>query len=240
MAPAAVILPVRTLAIIPAFNEAANVGRLVAEARRVSAALDLIVVDDGSTDGTADVAAGAGAAVLRLPFNCGIGGAVQAGVRFAIREGYDWVVRLDGDGQHDPCSLPALLDPLRTGRADFVIGSRYLEGGGFQSTMPRRVGNRWFSLLLRIVCGIHVSDPTSGLWAANRRAAALLAEEYASDYPEVDSVVHLRRNRCRITEVPVVMRERPAGDSSIDRPRALYYMLKVTLALAIVRLRPVA
>jgi glycosyltransferase involved in cell wall biosynthesis len=230
----------RSLAIIPAFNEEANLGRLLAETRGVALPLDFVVIDDGSTDGTADAAAAVDAAVLRMPFNCGIGGAVQAGIRFGLSEGYDWIVRLDGDGQHDPLAIPTLLEPLRDNRADFVIGSRYLEGEGFQSTRLRRVGIRWFSLLLRIVSGVHISDPTSGFWAANRRAAVLLAEEYASDYPEVDSVLRLQRQGRRICEVPVVMRARPAGASSIDAPRALYYMLKVTLALAIVRLRPAA
>jgi glycosyltransferase involved in cell wall biosynthesis len=227
----------RGLAIIPAFNEAANITRVISETRGASELLDLIVIDDGSTDGTGETAQAAGAAVLRMPFNCGIGGAVQAGLRFGMREGYQWLIRLDGDGQHDPCAVASLLEPLRTRQADFVIGSRYLEGEGFQSSAPRRLGIRWFSLLLRLVCGLRVSDPTSGFWAANRRAAVLLAEEYASDYPEIDSLVHLQRNGCRIREVPVVMRARLAGCSSINGPRALYYVLKVTIALAIVRLR---
>jgi len=240
MAPTTAAPHARSLAIIPAFNEEENLGRLIVETRAVPVPLDFIVIDDGSTDGTAAAAAAADAPVLRMPFNCGIGGAVQAGIRFALAEGYEQIVRLDGDGQHDPCAIPDLLAPLHDGGADFVIGSRYLEGEGFQSTALRRVGIRWFSLLLRVICGVHVSDPTSGFWVANRRAAVLLAEEYASDYPEVDSVVRLQRQGCTIREVPVVMRARPAGGSSIDGPRALYYMLKVTLALAIVRLRPAA
>ena len=225
----------RILVVVPAFNEVANVGRVVSEARALSQAPDVVVIDDGSTDGTAD-AVGAGTRVVRLPFNCGIGAAVQTGVRLAVRDGYDVVARLDGDGQHDARSLPTLLAELPG--ADFVVGSRYLTGAGFQSSLPRRLGSRWFSLLLRVMCGQTVTDPTSGLWAANARAAALLGAEYASDYPEVDALVHLLRAGCRVREVPVTMRARSAGSSSIDAPRALYYMLKVTVALGVGRLRP--
>jgi glycosyltransferase involved in cell wall biosynthesis len=224
----------RTLVVVPAFNEAATVGRVVAEARALPQTPDVVVVDDGSSDGTGD---GVDARVVRLPFNCGIGAAVQTGLRLALADGYDFVARLDGDGQHDARVLPALLAVLEAGQADFVVGSRYVAGEGFQSSVPRRLGSRWFRLLLRLACGQQVSDPTSGLWAANRRAAALLAAEYASDYPEVDALVLLARSGCRIVEVPTVMRERAAGASSIDAPRALYYMLKVTLALGIGRLR---
>jgi hypothetical protein len=223
--------------IIPAYNEAGNIGRVVSEVRALPGPPDVVVIDDGSSDGTSE-AVGAGTRVVRLPFNCGIGAAVQTGLRLAAAEGYGFVARLDGDGQHDARALPALLAPLETDAADFVVGSRYLERLGFQSSGPRRIGSRWFSLLLRLACGRQVTDPTSGLWAANRRAALLLAEEYSSDYPEVDAIVRLVRHRCRIAEVPVVMRERTAGHSSIDAPRALYYMLKVTVALGIGRLRP--
>jgi glycosyltransferase involved in cell wall biosynthesis len=163
---------------------------------------------------------------------------VQTGIRLALDEGYDFVARLDGDGLHDARVLPALLAFLQSGQADFVVGSRYVEREGFQSSATRRLGSRWFRLLLRLACGQQVSDPTSGLWAANRRAAVLLAAEYASDYPEVDALVLLARSGCRIVEVPTVMRERAAGTSSINAPRALYYMLKVTVALGIGSLRP--
>ena len=225
----------RTLVVVPAYNEAASVGRVVAEARALPQAPDVVVIDDGSSDGTGD---GVAARVVRLPFNCGIGAAVQTGIRLALDDGYDFVARLDGDGQHDARVVPALLALLQSGQADFVVGSRYVEREGFQSSVPRRLGSRWFRLLLRLACGQQVSDPTSGLWAANRRAAALLAAEYASDYPEVDALVLLARSGCRIVEVPTVMRERAAGISSINTPRALYYMLKVSVALGIGSLRP--
>jgi len=228
---------VRTLVVVPAFNEEGNVGHLLRELETLPLPLDAVVVDDGSVDGTAAAAAAAGARVLRLPFNCGIGAAVQTGLRLALDEGYARTARLDGDGQHDPRALAALLAPIDAASADMVIGSRYLDRQGFQSSPARRVGSRWFSALLRVVCGQRISDPTSGLWAANARATAILAAEYASDYPEVDAVVHLVRQGCTIAEVPVVMRARHAGRSSIDAPRALYYMLKVTIALAAGRLR---
>ena len=226
--------PRRTLVVVPAFNEAASVGRVVAEACALPQAPDIVVIDDGSSDGTGD---GVPARVVRLPFNCGIGAAVQTGIRLALDDGYDFVARLDGDGQHDARVLPALLALLQSGQADFVVGSRYVEREGFQSSMLRRLGSRWFRVLLRLACGQQVSDPTSGLWAANRRAAALLAADYASDYPEVDALVLLARSGCRIVEVPTVMRERTTGTSSINAPRALYYMLKVTVALGIGSLR---
>ena len=228
----------RALVVVPAFNEAGNVERVLSEIRGLKDAPDVVVVDDGSLDGTASAAAEGGARVVRLPFNCGIGAAVQTGLRLALEEGYEFAARLDGDGQHDPRALCGLLAPLEAGRADFVIGSRYLEREGFQSSAPRRLGSHWFSALLRLVCGQRISDPTSGLWAANRRATAVLAAEYASDYPEVDAVLHLVRQGCVITEVPVTMRARRAGRSTIDAPRAVYYMLKVTIALAAGRLRP--
>ena len=227
--------PQRTLVVVPAFNEAATVGRVVAEARALPQAPDVVVVDDGSSDGTGT---GVDARIVRLPFNCGIGAAVQTGLRLALADGYDLVARLDGDGQHDARVLPALLAVIETGQADFVVGSRYVDREGFQSSMLRRIGSRWFRVLLRLACGQQVSDPTSGLWAANRRAAALLAVDYASDYPEVDALVLLARSGCRIVEVPTVMRERTAGTSSINAPRALYYMLKVTVALGVGSLRP--
>jgi glycosyltransferase involved in cell wall biosynthesis len=225
-----------TIAVIPAFNEAGSIGRVVREALELEHPPDLLVIDDGSTDGTSDAARRAGATVLRLPFNCGIGGAVQTGLRFAARRGYDYTVRIDGDGQHDPRMLRSLLGPLERGEADFVVGSRFLDRQGFQSSAPRRAGVRWFCTLLRVVCGLHLTDPTSGLWAANRRAMALLADTYASDYPEVDALVRLSRNGCTLIEVPTSMRPRSAGGSSIGPSNAAYYMLKVTVALLIVRL----
>jgi glycosyltransferase involved in cell wall biosynthesis len=228
----------RVLVVVPAFNEAGNVARLLREIRALPERVDVVVVDDGSLDGTAPAASVAGARVVRLPFNCGIGAAVQTGLRIALAERYPVTARLDGDGQHDPRALEALLAPLDAGTADFVLGSRYLERHGFQSSAARRFGSRWFSVLLRLLCGQTVSDPTSGLWAANRRAVRVLTAEYASDYPEVDAILHLARAGCAITEVPVEMRARSAGVSSIAGPRALYYMLKVTIALLTGRVRP--
>jgi glycosyltransferase involved in cell wall biosynthesis len=227
----------RVLLVVPAWNEAGGVGRVVSEARSLPERPDVLVIDDGSRDATAAVAAAAGARVARMPFNCGIGAAVQTGLRFGLERGHVLIARFDGDGQHDPHVLAALLAPLEGGSADFVLGSRYLMREGFQSGAVRRIGIRWFSWLLRLACGLHVTDPTSGCWAANRRAAEVLAIEYASDYPEVDSIVHLAKRGCRIAEVPVAMRERESGASSIAGLGALYYMLKVTLALLVGQLR---
>ncbi|MBM4361783.1 MAG: glycosyltransferase family 2 protein, partial [Deltaproteobacteria bacterium] len=179
----------RVLAVVPAWNEAGNLPRLLGELAARRPPPDVLVVDDGSTDGTADVARAHGARVLRLPYNCGIGATVQAGVAWALERDYELVVRFDGDGQHDPAELDTLAEPLLGGAADFVVGSRYLAREGFQSTALRRAGSRWFGLLLRVLCGLKITDPTSGSWAASRPALAVLRAELASDYPEVDSLV---------------------------------------------------
>lgn len=225
----------RRLAVVPAWNEASSIARVIGELATLDEPPDVLVVDDGSTDETAKLARAAGAAVLRLPFNCGIGATVQAGIAWGLERDYRAMVRLDGDGQHDPAAVATLTAPIEAGEADFVLGSRYIERAGFQSTWARRLGSRWFSWLLRVVSGLTITDPTSGCWAGNAHALAVLRADYSSDYPEVDSLVRLQRAGCRIAERPVRMRPRGEGESSINSIAAVYYMLKVTIALLIGR-----
>jgi len=222
---------VKALVVIPAYNEAAALPGLLAALRRDAPGVDACVVDDGSRDGTAEVAARAGVEVLRLAVNLGIGGAVQAGYLLARRRGADAAVQLDGDGQHDPAELEALLAPLRRGEADLVVGSRFLRGGGFRSSPGRRAGIRYLSWFLRLRCGVRVTDPTSGYRAAGRAAIELFADAYPSDYPEPESIALAHRAGLRVLEVAVTMRPRSHGASSIDLPRTLYYLARVSLAL---------
>ena len=218
--------------VIPALNEAATIAAVVSGARAAAPGAMVVVVDDGSTDRTAERAAGAGAVVLRLPFNCGIGTAVQLGLRFAVAQGAERVVRLDGDGQHDPADAARLLAALADG-ADYALGSRFRGGApaSWRTSLVRRLGIRWFAAALRLAGARGISDPTSGFFAANVRAARFLAEHYASDYPEVDAVVRLARRGFRLVEVPVAMRARGGGVSSIGPLGAVTYMVKVTVAL---------
>jgi glycosyltransferase involved in cell wall biosynthesis len=226
----------RVLVIVPALNEARNLPAVAAELQACGEGVDACVVDDGSTDATAKVAVRLGLQVLRLPLHLGIGGAVQAGYLWAEERGYDVAVQLDGDGQHDPAFLGALLAPIRRGEADLVIGSRFLAEGGFRSTALRRAGIRYLSLFLRWRCGARVTDPTSGFRAAGRRAIALFARGYPTDYPEPEAIALACRNGLRIAEVPVTMRERSHGESSITALRAIYYLVKVSTALLILPL----
>jgi glycosyltransferase involved in cell wall biosynthesis len=229
----------RVAAIVPALNEARNLPRLAEALRRHAPSVDVCLVDDGSTDETRDVARSLGWTVLPLPMNLGIGGAVQAGYLWALERGHDLAVQIDGDGQHDPAFLEALVAPIREGKADVVIGSRFLSQGGFRSTRARRAGIRYLSWFLRLRCGARVSDPTSGFRAAGREAIALFARYYPSDYPEPEAIALARRAGLRLAEVPVRMHEREHGRSSITMLRSLYYLVKVSLALVLLPQRAV-
>ena len=221
----------KRLAIVPAFNEEASVGRVIDELRAFDAGFDIVVVDDGSVDRTAGVAADRGAHVIRLPFNLGIGGAVQTGYRFAFEQGFDIAVQVDGDGQHDPSQLPKILEPVLDGGADLVVGSRFAGGGAYRSTAVRRIGIRIFASVVSAVVRQRVTDTTSGFRAVNRKGIALFAADYPHDYPEVEATVMCVKHKLRLTEVPVEMRERSGGQSSITALRSIYYMTKVLLAI---------
>lgn len=227
----------RILVVVPAFNEEQALGPLISGLRSLFAErqldAEIVVVDDGSVDATAEVALLSGARVLPLCNNLGIGGAVQSGLRLALREGFDCAVQVDGDGQHPPAELPKLLGAWQAAPApDLVVGTRYAAGArdGFQSTLLRRLGSRWLRLLLRLL-RLRVTDPTSGYRLYGRRALELFARSYPYDYPEPEALATARAAGLHIVEVPVRMRERQAGHSSIAGLSAPYYMLKVTLAV---------
>lgn len=234
---------VRVLLIIPAYNEEANILSTVNRIRDFSPErqyqLRYIVIDDGSTDHTRQICREHRVPCLSLIHNLGIGGAVQSGYRYAEENHFDVAVQFDGDGQHDIRCLDALITPILERRADFVIGSRFFKNGtsAFQSTALRRVGIRYLSLLIRLFCGVRVSDPTSGFRAASARAISFLAHHYPIDYPEPESIVALKQNHFSIEEVAVNMFERNRGKSSIDPWRSVYYMLKVSLAIICISLR---
>ena len=222
----------RRVAIVPALNEEHTVQQVIDELRAFDAGLDIVVVDDGSTDRTAEVAAARGAFVLRLPFNLGIGSAVQTGFRFAFEHGYDIAVRVDGDGQHDPAQLELILEPVLRGDADIVVGSRFAaDEGGYRSSRSRRLGIRILAAVVSRIVGQRVTDTTSGFQALNRNGIALFARDYPHDYPEVEATIMVFRHRLRLQEVSVSMRERGAGSSSITALRSIYYMVKVLLAI---------
>ena len=221
----------RRIAIVPAFNEERNIGRVVAELRDFDPGIDVVVISDGSVDGTAGIAEAAGARVLRLPFNLGIGGAVQTGFQYAWENGYDLAVRCDGDGQHVPAELAHVVTPVLDGVADIAVGSRFVGGDGYRSSATRRIGIRLLALVVSTIARQRVTDTTSGFQALNRKALELFAADYPHDYPEVEGMVMTIKHRLRLTEVPVQMREREHGRSSITALRSIYYMAKVLTAL---------
>ncbi len=227
----------RILVIIPAFNEEDSLGRVL---RRVKAAIptaDVVVVNDGSYDATAEIAEGYGATLLSLPFNLGIGSAMQTGFIFGRDRSYDIAVQVDGDGQHDPCEIPELVQYLVSSGADVVIGSRYLEDRGYITPRLRRIGIIILSSLITALLGKQITDPTSGFRAMNRRVMTFCADDYPFDYPEPESVVIFKRAGFNILEVPVTMNPRYGGQSSITPMRSAYYMVKVILAILIDLLR---
>jgi glycosyltransferase involved in cell wall biosynthesis len=223
----------RRIAIVPAFNEEQTVARVIEEIRAFDPGFAIVVVDDGSADRTAFVAERLRVQVLRLPFNLGIGGAVQTGYQYALDNGYELAVQVDGDGQHNPQEIAGLVRPILDGQADMVVGTRFAAGGGYRGTRLRRVGIHLFAGLVSLMVGQRVSDTTSGFRAVNRKGIRLFAADYPHDYPEVEATVLLARHRLRMVEVPVVMRIRETGSSSITAMRSVYYMVKVLLALFI-------
>ncbi len=224
----------RTLIIIPAFNEEQALPLFIAELKSTAISADILVINDGSTDQTAKAAEAAGAWVLNLPLNLGIGGAMQTGFRAAWELGYDAAVQMDGDGQHPVRDLAKILVPVHEGHFDMVIGSRFLNPKeGFKSTFTRRLGIQFFSGLLRLLTGLPITDPTSGYRAVNRKLLACFAEYYPADFPEPEAIMIAKRSGARIGEVSVTMRERLGGVSSIRYWKTVYYMFKVTLAILI-------
>ena len=221
----------KTLIIIPAYNEAKNIAGVIEDLRRFYPEGDYLVVNDCSTDETEAVIRQIGVRHLTLPTNLGIGGCVQSGYRYAREYHYDFAVQFDGDGQHMAQCIRDLLKPLEDGEADMAVGSRFLTKEGFLSTGMRRLGIGFLSRLLRALCGIRVNDVTSGMRAVNRDIIRFFSEHYAQDYPEPESLLTAALRGARIVEVPVQMRERQGGASSITPMRSVYYMIKVTLAL---------
>jgi glycosyltransferase involved in cell wall biosynthesis len=226
------------IAIVPAFNEESNIANVVAEIFHTIPGISIVVIDDGSRDNTSQSARRAGAIVLRLPHNLGIGGAVQTGLRFAIYRKADYVVRLDGDGQHPASEIQLLLEPVLKGTADITIGSRFCDGSNPPKvSFPRRVGILMFCAMTTLLSGQKVTDPTSGFMAMNAVVAAFLASNIAVDYPEADARVLLSRGGFQIKEIATHMRERQGGISSITPLRAFYYVFKVSLSVLAARSR---
>src|SRR4051812_20313737 len=231
------------LAVVPAYNEEGTVADVVTSIREQAPEFDVVVVDDGSTDATAERAERAGAKVVRHPFNLGIGGAVQSGFTYALENGYDRLAQVDGDGQHDPSELRKLIEAMDSSRdVDMICGSRFLtEETDYVAPISRRTGIHIFAFLLSRIVGQRVTDPTSGFRLYNRRGIALFARDYPHDYPEVEAVLMVHFHRLKMREVPVRMFQRGGGVSSISSGKSVYYMLKVLLAIfvGLVRARPV-
>ncbi|MFD0869822.1 4,4'-diaponeurosporenoate glycosyltransferase [Chlamydia abortus] len=231
----------KTLIIIPAYNEEKSIVQVLASVKQNHPAADIVVVNDGSKDQTGALARSTGLAhVIDLPVNVGIGGAVQTGYLFAYRHGYEVAVQIDADGQHNPADVDKIVKVIESGEADCCVGSRFLQKTAYRSSWSRRTGIRFFAWLIRGVTGKTITDPTSGFRAVNRRVIELFAEYYPDDYPEVEAVVLLERKGFRVREASVLMNERTSGKSSITPLKSLYYMLKVSLAVLMTRIRNVS
>ena len=228
-----------TIVILPAYNEGKNIRNVIKDIRDNTSEVDILVVNDGSTDDTSSAAKETGVQVIDLPVNLGIGGAVQTGFQYALGNNYNYAMQFDGDGQHKGCEIQKLLDRIKKGDADVVIGSRFLKGGAsaFRSTFLRRIGIFFFSKLISVITGQRLTDSTSGFRVANRKAIERLAKYYPEDYPEPEAIVLLKRWGFSIAEIPTVMQERVGSSSSITTIKSVYYIVKVTLAILVDLLR---
>lgn len=227
----------KRLIIIPAYNEAENIVKTVEAIKEKAKGFDYIIINDCSTDRTKNICEENGYNIINLPINLGIGGAVQTGYKYAYNHDYDIAVQVDGDGQHDPLFLEVMAQYLEEHSADMVIGSRFIEKKGFQSSRARRIGIIFFTQLIKIMTGATITDPTSGLRMVGRNVIELFSNDYPRDYPEPESVVAILRRHMKVIEIPVVMKEREGGVSSISLKKSVYYMIKVTLAILIERIR---
>lgn len=223
----------KRLVIIPAYNEEASIINTVKSIQEKAEGFDYIVINDCSTDNTGQICEENKFNVIHLPQNLGIGGAVQTGYLYGYRNGYDVAVQVDGDGQHDPAFLTRMAEYMEKNQVDMVIGSRFIEKKGFQSSGMRRLGIRYFTGLIKLLTGEKVTDPTSGLRMVNRDVMKFFSENYPNDYPEPESVVAILKRRKKVEEIPVIMRERTGGVSSISPKKSIYYMIKVTMAILI-------
>lgn len=223
----------KILAIIPAYNEQDSISTTISDLRRHHPRVDIVVINDCSQDQTAAVAKKAGAIVITLPVNLGIGGAVQTGLKYGREMGYDYAFQFDGDGQHRGDELSKLVQLARKNQRDLVIGSRFAtdEKDGFKSTFLRRMGIKFFSILLTLFTRYAITDPTSGFRLFNRRAMIFFAEHYPCDFPEPEVIAMAHKQQFSVEEVPVLMNERLAGESSINTIKSVIYMIKVTLAV---------
>lgn len=222
------------LVIIPAYNEEATVTTVLDTLRDTVPEYDVLVVDDGSRDRTAEVVRGHGhGTLIRLPFNLGIGGAMQTGYKYALRNGYDIAVQCDADGQHPVSKIPDIVDAVISGKADLVIGSRYVAPSEYRPSTIRRIGKSIMSRIVDAAIGGGVTDTTSGFRAANRNVIRTFARHYPDDYPEAEALVILHKAGLKAAEIPVEMLPRQGGQTSISAPKAVYYMVKVALAIFI-------
>lgn len=227
----------KKLIIIPAYNESACIEKTVQDIIEHAKGFDYVVINDCSTDDTRKICEKNGFNLINLPVNLGIGGAVQTGYLYGYRNGYDMAVQVDGDGQHDPAFLNTMAEYLEKENLDMVIGSRFIEKKGFQSSGMRRLGIRYFSILIKLLTGTVITDPTSGLRLVNRKVMKEFSENYPKDYPEPETVVAILCRNCSVKEIPVIMRKRMGGVSSISMKKSVYYMVKVTLAILFEKIR---
>ena len=223
----------KKLIIIPAYNESENIEKTVTAIKKNAPDFDYVIINDCSTDQTRKICERNHYNIINLPINLGIGGAVQTGYRYGYEEGYDVAVQVDGDGQQDPQFLNTMVEYLNENNLDMVIGSRFINKEGFQSSGTRRIGIKYFTILIRVLTGTKITDPTSGLRMVNREIMKIFAYDYPKDYPEPESVVSILRKEKKVKELPVIMKAREGGVSSISPKKSIYYMIKVTLAILI-------
>lgn len=227
----------KKLVIIPAFNEEGNLEKTIKDIKDNAPDFDYVIINDCSTDKTLEMCRRHGFSYLNLPVNIGIGGAVQTGYRYAYYHGYDIAVQFDGDGQHSASHLEDMVTTLIDTESDMVIGSRFIEKEGFQSSGLRRIGIKYFTGLIKLLTGKKITDPTSGMRMVNKKLLEKFTDEYPKDYPEPESVVTILAEKYKVTEIPVVMNEREEGVSSISLKNSVYYMIKVSFAILIARMK---